>query len=106
MQWYKTEDYFLLLFPDEDTASRAAAAAAAAAAATVVAAAAWTAAAVVAVEYWSNFFRKPVNYIDLNSPFMILELPQTIPQVKVLYKDKVGWINFYRWENLSRLQKD
>ena len=82
MEWYESTEYFLLLFPDQASAAAVGPAAAA---------------------FWSRELGKPVSYIDPKKLFMILDVSQGRIQTKVLYQDRVGWINLFDWLGLKKI---
>jgi hypothetical protein len=93
MEWYESTEYFLLLFPDQ----------ASAAAAALGRRGGESAAAAGSSAFWSRELGKPVSYIDPKKLFMILDVSQGRIQTKVLYRDRVGWINLFDWLGLKKI---
>ena len=92
---YACEEYFLLLFPDQETAVAAAhrwVTAAGAAAAPQ---------APIAAAYWSKRFGKAVSYAEKNVP--LLPLNNKEEYVEVLAGDKKGWIIFKDWLKIREI---
>ena len=85
---YICEEFFLLLFPCQETA---------AAARSALTAPRRTAAdrAAADTDYWSNRFGKPVLYAKKNIPLLILNNREKY--IEVLAGDRKGWIIVEDW---------
>lgn len=91
---YICEEYFLLLYPDQEAAE---------AAATAAGGFANPAAAVTAeAAYWSRRFGKAVSYADKNIP--LLSLNNKEKYVEVLAGDRKGWIIVENWLGIKEIQ--
>ena len=86
---YICEDYFLLLYPDQE---------AAAAATTTVAE---LDAPVARATYWTRKLGKSVSYTDKNIP--LLSLNNKEKYVEVLVEEKVGWIIVEDWLGIKAI---
>ncbi len=84
---YSCSEYYLMLYPDEITARAADFATSPARAAALAA-------------YWSEEFGKPVSYININEPFLVL--CTTRMQTEVLVEDKRGWIQIGHYPGDNR----
>lgn len=87
---YSCSEYFLILFPYQETAAVPAAAAAVPAAAVHVHAA-----------YWTRKLGKPVSYCNPETPLLVLNAYNHYAEV--LAGDKVGWIIYQDWLNIGEL---
>lgn len=86
---YICQEYFLMLYPDQE----AAAAAAAPAPMLVL--------LLGAAAYWSKRFGKPVSYAEKNIPLLILNNKEKY--VEVLAGDRKGWIICEDWLNIKEI---
>ena len=93
---YHCEEFFLLLYPDQEAAVDAATAEGSTAA-TVTS----TDAPDAAADYWSNRFGKPVLYAKKNIPLLILNNKEKY--VEVLAGDRKGWIIFNDYLNIKEI---
>lgn len=89
---YVCEEYFLLLFPDQETVGAAYAHNDRSAAADFGYAAA----------YWSNRFGKPVFYIKKNIPLLVLNSKENFSEV--LAGDRKGWIVYQDWLKIKEIE--
>jgi hypothetical protein len=99
---YICEEYFLLLYPDQEAAVPPAVArrSHAASAPAVPAASADIAAARAA--YWSSRLGKPVLYTEKNIPLLVLNREEEY--IEVLVGDRKGWIIFQDWLVLKEIK--
>jgi hypothetical protein len=100
-EWYWSRLYFILLFPDEESAAKAAKTEIYRGdTSTIISHDTATSMA----NFWSYCVtanKNSVSIIEKYQPFLILDTENKI-QRKVLYKDKVGWINLYEWAHHIR----
>ena len=87
---YICEEYFLMLYPDQETAAAACGHLARTADAAILAAA-----------FWSKRFGKPVSYAEKNVP--LLPLNNKEKYVEVLAGDRKGWIICEDWLNIKEI---
>lgn len=98
---YSCEDYFLMLYPDQEAAFTAARAGTGGAPPPSTTGAAENAAAERAAGLWSNRLGKPVLYAKKNIPLLILNNREKY--VEVLVGDKKGWIIYQDWLELKEI---
>jgi len=90
---YTCKQYFLMLYPDQETAVDGGAAWAAAARRTADAAA--------MTAYWSKQLGKPVTYCDPETPLLVLNTNNEY--VEVLAGDKRVWIVNVDWLEIEEI---
>ena len=93
---YICEEYFLLLYPDQEACADAAAVTAIGSGGTVTAGA--------HAAYWSRKLGKSVSYTDKNIP--ILSLNNKEKYVEVLAGDRKGWIIYQDWLELKEISNE
>ena len=100
---YICEEFFLLLYPDQETAAAAVPISAVAGPSLFRRRTALTAAAVVAADatYWTKKLGKSVSYTDKNTP--LLSLNNKEKYVEVLAGDRKGWIIVEDWLGIKEI---
>ena len=101
---YICEEYFLMLYPDQETAAAAIHADFAVTTAAERrgrAACGGGASASAVAAYWSKRFGKPVLFSEKNIPLLILNDKEEY--VEVLAGDKKGWIIYQDWLKIKEI---
>lgn len=98
---YICEEYFLLLYPDQETADAAEAAAALTRPVGLDRAGAAEAVVAIHTTYWTRKLGKSVLYAKKNIP--LLSLNNKEKYVEVLIEEKVGWIIVEDWLGIKEI---
>lgn len=94
-EWYACRDYSIFLWPDEKiTNTRLSHLCAAPIPRTF---ANDTAIAAATAEIWTKHYGVQIYYIENNQPFLVLDHRPALSLIKVLSKDRVGWIICKDW---------
>jgi hypothetical protein len=95
---YICKEYYLMIYPDQETAAAAAAGLVAGAVSLLQPIAGGVAA------FWSKRFGKPVSYAEKNIPLLILNDKEEY--VEVLAGARKGWIIYQDWLELKEISNE